>query len=149
MVSFNRPEPKDSKISQAISPAPTRTKTARVTEILDTDGWPANFLCLTVGAVNAGDAHYQITFEASDDPCMAGAAPVDDSELEGVQRDVPAEHNEGAHKIPLAFRSISIRYRGAKRYTRATVTLEPNGWPMTLSGTWVQSNVDQVEPPPH
>lgn len=109
--------------------AQTNSSTARVSNIIDTQGYDALELVLINGTNTDVDATFAVLVEDGDDAALGDNAPVDDSQLIGTEALAGFTFaNDGICR--------KIGYIGVKRYVRVTVTPTGNN-----SGDWFMAGV--------
>jgi hypothetical protein len=124
------------KASYAFAPlaAQTNSDTARVSTILDTQGFEANELLLINGTNTDADATFAVLLEEGDNSALSDNAAVADADLIGTE--AGASFTFAADN-----KCIKLGYKGTKRYIRATVTPTGNNsgnW--FMAGAWLQGH---------
>lgn len=109
--------------------AQTNDNTARVSEIIDRQGFDSLTLALVNGTNTDADATFAVLVEDGDDSALSDAADVADAELIGTEvlAAFTFTHDKKCRKIG---------YRGSKRYVRVTVTPTNNN-----SGDWFMAGI--------
>lgn len=107
-------------VKRAISPAAAITdNTPLVSAIVDRSGYDKFMFGILTGALADADATFAVLVEHGDDPALADAAPVPDSQLTGTE--AAAGFNFGADD-----QTRKIGYVGPRRYLRLTITPSNN-----------------------
>lgn len=119
---------------RALSPAAAiADNTAQVCQIIDHAGFNSACYLIQAGAIADADATVTVLLEHGDDPALADAAAVPDSQLTGTEALAGltfADDNEPR----------KIGYVGSKRYTRMTLTPVNNAGNLFLSVSCVLSD---------
>ena len=104
--------------------------TVQTSGILDRAGYESVMLALVTGVESDTDATFTVAMNESDDPAMAGATPVDPSNLTGTT--ALASFDFSADNA-----ARKIGYVGYKRYVQATITPANNTGNLFVAGMWV------------
>ena len=104
--------------------------TVQTSTILDRAGYESACLALVTGVEADADATFTVAINESDDSGMAGATPVDPSNLVGTTALASFDFSgDGVCR--------KIGYAGWKRYLQATITPANNSGNLFVSGMWV------------
>lgn len=109
------------QIKRVISPISVADNTPQVGQIIDRQGFNSLTYSLNIGSVADADAVFAVLLEESNDPAMAGATTV-------ANTDMLTQTSGVAPLLAAGFQFDSdnqvrkLGYTGAMRYTRMTVT---------------------------
>lgn len=109
-------------IKRVISPVSVADNTAQVGQIIDHQGVSNAVYVIAIGSIGDADATFTVLLEESDDSGMSGATAVADADLLGTEVLAGFQFDDDNECRKLG-------YKGAKRYTRLTIT------PANNSGT--------------
>ncbi len=112
------------QLKRMLSPAAgAADNTARVSQIIDRQGYDSMLIGILTGAVPDADATYTVLVEHGDAANLSDAAAVPDAELIGSD---PASASTPEAQAGFTFAADDsvrkIGYRGQKRYVRLTIT---------------------------
>lgn len=102
-------------VKRVIAPVSVSDNTAQVGQIIDIQGNESLTYIINVGSVADADATFAVLLEESDASDMTGAAAVDDKDLIGTEA-LASFQFDSDNKV------FKLGYKGAKRYTRLTIT---------------------------
>lgn len=102
-------------VRRAISPVRVTDNTAQVGQIIDHQGYESAEYLIAIGTIADADATFTVLLEEGDDAALADAAAVADADLLGTEAAAGFRYDDDDKVRKLG-------YRGAKRYTRLTIT---------------------------
>ncbi len=102
-------------VKRVISPVSVSDTTAQVGQIIDRKGADSLTYLINVGSVADSDATFTVLLEEADASDMTGAAAVADADLIGTEALAGFQYDSD-NKV------FKLGYKGAKRYTRMTIT---------------------------
>jgi hypothetical protein len=105
-------------VKPAIKPVSVSDNTAQVGQVIDRRGFAGVTYLIATGSIAAAAAAFAVKLEESDSADMTGAADVDAADLIGTTALAGFATGDGT-------KCRKLGYKGAKRYTRLTIT--PSG----------------------
>lgn len=121
------------KCSRAFSPANTTDDTAMVSQILDTEGFFANELCIISGSIADANVTFTLLLEEGDSATLTDAASVADANMIGTE-------SGGTPLFSDDNKVWKLGYIGSKRYIRATLTPSGNTGDCYVAMIWCQGH---------
>ena len=125
-------------VKRVISPVSVADTTAQVGQVIDRKGFNGLTYLIATGSIADADATFTVLLEESDDSGMSGATAVADADLIGTEALAGFQFDDDNECRKLG-------YKGAKRYTRLTITPVNNASAALLSAVAVLSG-PQVAP---
>lgn len=120
-------------VARVISPVSEAANTALVGQIIDRKGYESLTYLIATGSLADADATFTVLLEESDASDMTGAAAVADADLLGTEALASFQFDDDDEVRKLG-------YRGAKRYTRLTITPANNAFAALISAVAVLGN---------
>lgn len=102
-------------VKRVISPVSVADTTAQVGQIIDRKGYDSLTYLIATGSIADAAATFTVLLEESDSSDMSGAAAVVDADLIGTEALAGFQFDDDNECRKLG-------YKGAKRYTRLTIT---------------------------
>lgn len=102
-------------VKRVISPVSVADTTAQVGQIIDRKGYDSLTYLIATGSIADADATFTVLLEESDSSDMSGAEAVADADLIGTEALAGFQFDDDNECRKLG-------YKGAKRYTRLTIT---------------------------
>jgi hypothetical protein len=102
-------------VKSVIPPVSVSDNTAQVGTIVDIQGHESLTYVINVGSVADADATFTVLLEEGDAANLSDAAAVDDKDLIGTEA-LASFQFDSDNKV------FKLGYKGAKRYTRLTIT---------------------------
>lgn len=120
-------------LKRVISPVSVADTTAQVGQIIDRRGFDSLTYVIATGSIADADATFTILLEEGDASNMSDAAAVADADLIGTEALAGFQFDDDNECRKLG-------YKGAKRYTRLTITPVANASAALLSAVAVLSS---------
>lgn len=119
-------------VKRVISPVSVADTTAQVGQIIDRKGFDGLTYLIATGSIADADATFTVLLEESDASDMTGAVAVADADLIGTELLAGFQFDDDNECRKLG-------YKGAKRYTRLTITPVANASAALLAAVAVLS----------
>jgi hypothetical protein len=113
-------------VKRVISPVSVADNTAQVGQIIDRKGFDSLTYLIATGSLADADATFTVLLEESDASDMTGAVAVADADLIGTEALAGFVFSDDD-------KCRKLGYKGAKRYTRLTITPANNASAALLS----------------
>ena len=120
-------------LKRVISPVSVADTTAQVGQIIDRRGFDSLTYVIATGSIADADATFTVLLEEGDASNMSDAAAVADADLIGTEALAGFQFDDDNECRKLG-------YKGAKRYTRLTITPVANASAALLSAVAVLSS---------
>ena len=120
-------------LKRVISPVSVADTTAQVGQIIDRRGFDSLTYVIATGSIADADATFTVLLEEGDASNMSDAAAVADADLIGTEALAGFQFDDDNECRKLG-------YKGAKRYTRLTITPVANASAALLSAVAVRSS---------
>ena len=124
---------KSVKDSRALSPVSVADNTAKVSQIIDTQGFESLEWVIAMGTLADADATFAVLMEEGDDSGLSDAAAVADVDLLGTEAAAGFIFSDDDQVR-------KIGYGGNKRFVRLTITPSANASAALLSVVAVQAH---------
>ena len=116
------------KVLPAINPVQTSAATAIVGAIIDRANYERVLFAIALGALTATALTGTVLLEEGDDPALADAAAVADSDMVGATPEVTAGFTQADDNVVKV-----LEYHGMRRYVRVTITPTSNNAAASLA----------------